>query len=93
MSKHVHENAIDIVNRLSKIEGHIRGIKKMVADGKDCEEVLMQVAAVQASLRNASILLLQDHVDHCLVEEIKEGNIGEPVEKFNRALKYILKNS
>ena len=93
MSKHVHEKSKAVINRLSRVEGHIRGIIKMVEEGKNCEDIIIQVSAVQSALKNISILILQDHLKHCVVEEVEEGNSEETLEQLNRALKYMLKHN
>lgn len=86
-----HKNYKQVIERLSKIEGHVRGIKKMVEDGKECEDVLIQVSAVQAALRNLSVIILQDHLDHCIIDAINEGKGAEAVENFGNAIKHVVK--
>jgi DNA-binding FrmR family transcriptional regulator len=89
MNKHVHHK--QVIERLSKIEGHVRGIKKMAEDGKECEDVLIQISAVMAALRNLSVIILQDHLDHCIVDAIKEGKGGKTLEDFANAIKHVVK--
>ena len=89
--KHHHTNHKQVVGRLSRIEGHVRGIKKMVEEEKDCEEVLIQISAVQAALKSLSIIILQDHLDNCIVDAINEGEGISAIEDFKKAIKYVIK--
>jgi len=63
-------------NRLASIEGHIRGIRQMVAQDKDCADVLLQLSAVEAAIQKASKELLKDHIEHCVKDGIKEGDLS-----------------
>lgn len=63
---HVHKKTKAIVNRLSRIEGHIRSIKSMVDDGRDCSEILIQVSAVKSAINRVGMTLLEDHLESCL---------------------------
>ncbi|HEY9648084.1 MAG TPA: metal-sensing transcriptional repressor [Chroococcidiopsis sp.] len=85
---HVHseESQRQIVNRLSRIEGHIRGIKTMVQDGRDCPDVLVQVAAVRGALDRVARIILDEHLTECIGRAAKEGNIGEEIEALKAAL-------
>ena len=62
-----------LLNRLRRIEGQVRGLQGMVEDERYCPEILTQVAAVQASLRSAAEVLLQDHLRHCVTEALRSG--------------------
>ena len=64
-----HTYKTDVSNRLSKIEGHVRGIKKMVDEGKECEDLLLQISAVQAALSKVGKIILNDHLEHCIINE------------------------
>ncbi|MEE1113598.1 MAG: metal-sensing transcriptional repressor [Eubacterium sp.] len=79
-----------IVNRLSRCAGHLESVKRMVADGKDCSDVLIQLAAVRAELTNAGKLILRQHLDHCIVEAVEEGD-PEALEKINTAIDKFVK--
>jgi DNA-binding FrmR family transcriptional regulator len=63
---HQHRQTKAIVNRLSRIEGHIRSIKKMVEDERDCADVLIQVSAVRSALDKVGRVVLEDHLESCL---------------------------
>ncbi|MCH8293404.1 metal-sensing transcriptional repressor [Candidatus Poribacteria bacterium] len=83
---HSHTQTQKVVNRLAKIEGHVRSIKEMVQNGRDCPEVLIQVAAVQSALQQVGRVILEDHLEHCLIEAVQENSHKEPIEKFKDAL-------
>lgn len=67
--------------RLSRIEGQVRGLQKMIDDDRYCVDMLIQVKAVAAALKRVEGELLKDHVDHCLAAAIKSDNISERQDK------------
>jgi len=81
-----HEHIEDIISRLSKIEGHVRGIKKMLEEGKPCDEVLIQFSAVKAALNKASKILLEDHFNHCVMSKVTNKNLENKLIDFKKAL-------
>ncbi|MEB3231036.1 MAG: metal-sensing transcriptional repressor [Leptolyngbyaceae bacterium] len=85
---HVHskESLKRIVNRLSRIEGHIRGIKTMVQDSRPCPDVLVQVAAVRGALDRVARLILDEHLDECVGRAAQEGDIEEELRALKTAL-------
>ncbi|SEA11925.1 DNA-binding transcriptional regulator, FrmR family [Lachnospiraceae bacterium NK3A20] len=84
---HTHdpEEIKAIVNRLARATGHLDSVRKMVEDGKDCSDVLVQLAAVRSEINNAGKLLLKEHMAHCIVEAVAEGD-HESLDKMNRAI-------
>jgi len=85
---HVHSEASlgKIVNRLSRIEGHIRGIKTMVKEGRPCPEVLVQIAAVKGGVDRVARLILDEHLSQCITRAAEEGNIETEIEELKAAL-------
>ena len=85
---HVHseESLRRIVNRLSRIEGHIRGIKMMVQESRPCPDVLVQVAAVRGALDRVSRIILDEHLTECVARAAKQGNIEAEIEELKAAL-------
>jgi CsoR family transcriptional regulator, copper-sensing transcriptional repressor len=85
---HVHSEASrkQILNRLSRLEGHIRGIKTMVQNDRPCPEVLVQVAAVRGALDRVSRIILDEHLTECIARAAKEGNIEMEIEELKAAL-------
>ena len=71
---HVHENTQAVLNRLSRAIGHLESVRKMVADGRACSEVLIQIAAVRAAITNIGKVILQDHIQHCIVDAVEHDD-------------------
>ena len=82
--KHVNRR---VLNRLSRIEGHVRSIREMVASGRDCSDVLLQVAAVRSALDRAGKVILEDHLEHCIADALKDGKEHDAIENLKMALK------
>ncbi|MBR8831873.1 MAG: Copper-sensing transcriptional repressor CsoR [Chroococcopsis gigantea SAG 12.99] len=85
---HVHSEASrkQLINRLSRIEGHIRGIKNMVAEDRACPEVLMQIAAVRGAIDRVSRLILDEHLSECVARAAQQGTIETEIEQLKAAL-------
>ena len=71
---HVHENTQAVLNRLSRAIGHLESVRKMVENGRDCSEVLIQIAAVRAAITNLGKVILQDHIQHCIVDAVEHDD-------------------
>ena len=71
---HVHENTQAVLNRLSRAIGHLESVRKMVENGRDCSEVLIQIAAVRAAITNIGKVILQDHIQHCIVDAVEQND-------------------
>ena len=80
----------DLINRLNRIEGQIRGIKAMVQDERYCTDILVQVSAVQSALNSFSSKLLSNHIKTCVVIEIEKGNAEEAVNELCETIKKML---
>ena len=63
---HPHTQTKAVLNRLSRAIGHLESVKRMVEDGRDCTEVLVQLAAVRSALNNTAKIILKDHIEHCI---------------------------
>jgi len=85
---HVHseESLRRIVNRLSRIEGHIRGIKTMVQQNSPCPDVLLQIAAVRGALDRVARIVLDEHLTECIARAAQEGNIDTEIAQLKAAL-------
>lgn len=85
---HHHENTKAVLNRMSRAIGHMESIKHMVEDGRDCSEVLIQIAAVRSAINNIGKIILEDHINHCIVDAVETGDkkaledLNEAIEKF-----------
>ena len=71
---HVHENQKAVVNRLARAIGHLEKVMRMVEEGYDCSEVLVQLAAVRSAIDNTGKVILQDHMRHCMVDAVAAGD-------------------
>ena len=71
---HSHENTKAVINRLSRAIGHLQSVKRMVEDGRDCSDILIQISAVKSSVNNIGKIILQDHIEHCIVDAVETGN-------------------
>lgn len=80
----------DLINRLSRIEGQVRGIKKMVEEDAYCVNVLTQVAAANAALNSFTGVLLAEHIKTCVADDIREGR-EETVDELVMLLKKLMK--
>ena len=72
--EHQHEQTEAVVRRLSRAIGHLQAVKRMVEEGRDCSEVLIQIAAVRSAIDNTGKLILQDHLKHCIIDAAREGD-------------------
>ena len=74
-------------NRLNRMIGQLNGMKKMLDENRYCGDILIQVAAVESALQSFGYLVLQDHLETCVVEEIQKGNtqiVDEAVELIKK---------
>ena len=83
---HPHTQTKAVINRLSRAIGHLEYVKRMVEDGRDCTEVLIQLAAVRSALNSAAKVILKDHLEHCVTETGAQSAdlqaLNEAIDKF-----------
>ena len=82
---HVHTKTKEVKNRLARAAGHLEKVRQMYDDGEDCAAVLMQLAAVKAALNNTAKIILQDHIEHCIVDAAESGDM-EVINDLNKAI-------
>ncbi|WP_230398977.1 metal-sensing transcriptional repressor [Novisyntrophococcus fermenticellae] len=87
---HAHTQTKAVLNRLSRAIGHLESIKRMVEDGRDCSEVLIQLSAVKSAINNTGKVILQDHIEHCIVDAVESGDT-EALEELNKAIDRFIK--
>ena len=87
---HVHENQRAVINRLARAVGHLEKVKRMVEEGYDCSEVLIQLAAVRSALDNTGKVILKDHMRHCMVDAVAAGDM-EAIEDLCEAIDKFMK--
>lgn len=78
---HTHTQTKAVLNRLSRAIGHLESVKRMVENGRDCTEVLVQLAAVRSALNNTAKVILKDHIEHCV-----EGAGPDQLQALNEAI-------
>ncbi len=86
-----HKHRKNIVNRLAKIEGHVRSVKKMTEEGRDCNELLIQLSAVRSAVDSCGKLILKDHLEGCLINAVKSGNEEEMLKQLNDSIDKFIK--
>lgn len=67
----------------------MESVKRMVEDGRDCAEVLIQLAAVKAALTNTGKVILKDHIEHCMIDAVETGDFTA-IEELNKAIERFL---
>ena len=82
---HSHTQTKAVLNRLSRAQGHLESVRKMVERGEDCTEVLVQLAAVISALNSTGRVILKDHIAHCIVGAVESGD-REAVDSLNQAI-------
>ena len=87
----VHASRPDIVKRLRKAEGHLRGIVAMLEEGRGCLELAQQLQAVEKAIANAKKVLVHDHLDHCLdlAVGVDAKQARASVKEFKEITKYL----
>lgn len=86
--EHHHTETQKVLHRLSRAIGHLESIKTMVEEGRDCSEVLIQIAAVRSAVNNIGKLILRDHIEHCIVDAVETGDkqvlqeLSEAIDQF-----------
>lgn len=87
---HSHKNTKAVINRLSRATGHLESVKRMVEEGKDCSEVLIQLSAVISALNNTGKVILKDHMEHCIVDAVESGD-KVAIENLSKAIDSFIK--
>ena len=88
--KHSHQNTKAVLNRISRASGHLESVKRMIEDGKDCSDVLIQLSAVIAALNNTGKVILKDHIENCIVDAVESGD-EKAIENLNKAIDRFIK--
>ena len=82
---HSHTQTKAVLNRLSRAVGHLNSVKRMVETGRDCTEVLIQLAAVQSALSSTAKVILKDHIEHCLLDAVEQKDM-QAIEELNTVI-------
>ncbi|HCB99710.1 MAG TPA: hypothetical protein DEP42_00565 [Ruminococcaceae bacterium] len=91
-TKHHHnpENIRAVSNRLARAAGHLESVRKMVDADEDCSKVLIQLAAIRSAINNAGKVLLKEHLNHCIVDAIQNGE-QTAIDELNKAIDIFVK--
>lgn len=87
---HSHQNTKAVINRLSKIIGHLESVKRMVESGRDCSEVLIQLAAVKSAVNSTGKVILKDHLEHCIIDALEQQDMTA-IKELNDAIDKFMK--
>lgn len=96
MEEHLHhhhhseEHIKEVSNRLARAIGHLQKVKQMVESDADCSEVLIQLAAVKSAINNTGKVILKDHMAHCIVHAVEDGDT-EMIDELNTAIDKFMK--
>ena len=87
---HSEEHKREVSNRLARAIGHLQKVKQMVEDDEDCSDVLIQLAAVKSAINNTGKVILKDHMEHCIVHAVEDGDT-EMIDELNAAIDKFMK--
>jgi DNA-binding FrmR family transcriptional regulator len=86
MTIHTHASHEAVINRLARIEGHVRGIKRMVEEDTPCPDVLVQIAAIRSALNRVGQIILEDHLRSCMVKAVQDGEFEDAMRDLKKSL-------
>jgi DNA-binding FrmR family transcriptional regulator len=87
-----YEDKDDLLVRLRKVEGQVRGLQRMVDSDEYCIDILTQISAAQSGLRKVAVRLLDDHISHCVADSIASGgDAGPKIAEATAAIDRLLK--
>ncbi len=89
MNDHNHPQKKEVIVRMAKIVGHSQSIKKMCEEGRECTEILNQIAAVRSALNGVSKVILKDHINHCIIDACKTGD-KQAIVELNKSIDKLL---
>ena len=79
------------ISRLNRIAGQINGVKRMIESKRDCADIIIQIAAIRAAVGQLGAMMVQDHMEECVLNAIKKGNSKELIVSLNKVMKQMLK--
>jgi CsoR family transcriptional regulator, copper-sensing transcriptional repressor len=91
MKMHYEEQREDLLARLRRIEGQVRGVQKMIEEGRDCVDVVDQITAFNAAGREVAMMLIESHLRACAAEAADEGERDEIIREVGKALRKLLR--
>jgi DNA-binding FrmR family transcriptional regulator len=85
-SHHPHPQRESVLKRLARIEGHVRAVKRMVEEDTACPDVLVQIAAIRSALNGVGRLILEDHMQGCMVKAVQDGDFEDAFRDLKKSL-------
>ena len=82
----IHKRRKEVLDRLSRIEGHVRGVRKMAEEERGCPDILLQIVAIRTALNKVGRIILEDHMETCLMNAVKEGKVETYLSDLTEAL-------
>jgi len=87
---HSHTQTKAVLNRMARLIGHLQSTRRMIEDGRDCSEILIQLSAVDAAIKAVQRIILKDHLEHCIVDAVKDGDTAA-LERLNKAVEQFIR--
>jgi DNA-binding FrmR family transcriptional regulator len=88
---HHHKARKQVINRLARIEGHVRSVKQMTLDGRDCPDLLLQIAAIRKALDGAAKVILKDHLEECVTSSLDQADRERVLKELQEALDHFIR--
>jgi DNA-binding FrmR family transcriptional regulator len=86
-----HSRSDDVISRLNKIGGHVQGVARMVGQDKPCDEILLQISAIQSALSKVGQIVLVNHIEECIVQRINDAALKDEIRHFTAALSHFIR--
>lgn len=86
---HSQEHLKAVQNRLARIAGHVKAVQNMVAEDRDCPEILIQLSAIKSAINGVCEIILQEHINHCVIEAVKADDT-EAINELSKAIRQLL---
>ncbi len=86
---HSPEHLKAVQNRLARIAGHVKAVQNMIAEDRDCPEILIQLSAIKSAINGVCEIILQEHINHCVIEAVKADDT-EAINELSKAIRQLL---
>lgn len=86
-----HHDKEDLIKRLRRIEGQVRGIQRMIEEDKYCVDILIQISAVRSALDRVGLILLEDHTRGCVARALKSGDGERAIDELSDVVRRFMK--
>ncbi|MEY8762222.1 MULTISPECIES: metal-sensitive transcriptional regulator [Clostridium] len=81
-----HHDVNKLCKRINRVQGQLKGICKMLEDDKPCDEIIIQLNSAKAALQKISQIILEDHLEYCVLDALRKGDREPQIESLKRAL-------